>query len=33
MNESKHIAIVGAGMAAITCARTLVQAGAPSHCV
>ncbi len=24
---SKHIAIVGAGMAAITCARTLVQAG------
>jgi predicted NAD/FAD-dependent oxidoreductase len=27
MNESKHIAIVGAGMAAITCARTLVQAG------
>ena len=27
MNESKHIAIVGAGMAAIACARTLVQAG------
>jgi predicted NAD/FAD-dependent oxidoreductase len=24
---SKNIAIVGAGMAAITCARTLVQAG------
>ena len=27
MSISKHIAIVGAGMAAITCARTLVQAG------
>ena len=27
MNESKHIAIVGAGMAAIACARTLVEAG------
>ncbi|MEY3124567.1 MAG: hypothetical protein RLZZ573_1087 [Pseudomonadota bacterium] len=27
MTTSKHIAIVGAGMAAITCARTLVQAG------
>jgi renalase len=27
MTASKHIAIVGAGMAAITCARTLVQAG------
>jgi predicted NAD/FAD-dependent oxidoreductase len=27
MTISKHIAIVGAGMAAITCARTLVQAG------
>ena len=27
MTPSKHIAIVGAGMAAITCARTLVQAG------
>ena len=27
MTLSKHIAIVGAGMAAITCARTLVQAG------
>ena len=26
-NPSKNIAIVGAGMAAITCARTLVQAG------
>lgn len=27
MSTSKHIAIVGAGMAAIACARTLVQAG------
>lgn len=27
MTYSKHIAIVGAGLAAITCARTLVQAG------
>ncbi|ARV17870.1 tRNA 5-methylaminomethyl-2-thiouridine biosynthesis bifunctional protein MnmC [Curvibacter sp. AEP1-3] len=27
MTTSRHIAIVGAGMAAITCARTLVQAG------
>lgn len=27
MTPSKHIAIVGAGMAAIACARTLVQAG------
>ena len=27
MTASKHIAIVGAGIAAITCARTLVQAG------
>jgi renalase len=27
MHESSHIAIVGAGMAGITCARTLVQAG------
>ena len=27
MNASKHIAIIGAGMAAVTCARTLVQAG------
>ncbi len=27
MTVSKHIAIVGAGMAAIACARTLVQAG------
>lgn len=27
MTSSRHIAIVGAGMAAITCARTLVQAG------
>src|SRR3990167_6659455 len=27
MTTSKHIAIVGAGIAAITCARTLVQAG------
>lgn len=27
MNSPQHIAIVGAGMAAITCARTLVQAG------
>jgi predicted NAD/FAD-dependent oxidoreductase len=27
MPSPKHIAIVGAGMAAITCARTLVQAG------
>lgn len=27
MTASRHIAIVGAGMAAITCARTLVQAG------
>ncbi len=27
MTQSRHIAIVGAGMAAITCARTLVQAG------
>ena len=27
MTSSKHIAIVGAGIAAITCARTLVQAG------
>ncbi|MEY2861359.1 MAG: hypothetical protein RL392_1817, partial [Pseudomonadota bacterium] len=27
MNESKHIAIVGGGIAAITCARTLVHAG------
>jgi len=27
MSTSKHIAIVGAGIAAITCARTLVQAG------
>ena len=27
MTASKHIAIVGAGMAAVTCARTLVQAG------
>jgi hypothetical protein len=27
MTESKHIAVVGAGMAGITCARTLMQAG------
>ncbi len=27
MTASRHIAIVGAGMAAVTCARTLVQAG------
>jgi len=27
MTASRHIAIVGSGMAAITCARTLVQAG------
>ena len=27
MTASRHIAIVGAGLAAITCARTLVQAG------
>lgn len=27
MTASKHIAIVGAGMAAVSCARTLVQAG------
>lgn len=27
MSTSRHIAIVGGGMAAITCARTLVQAG------
>jgi len=27
MTEPRHIGIVGAGMAAITCARTLVQAG------
>ena len=27
MTTSRHIAIVGAGMAAIACARTLVQAG------
>jgi predicted NAD/FAD-dependent oxidoreductase len=27
MTAPKHIAIVGAGMAAVTCARTLVQAG------
>lgn len=27
MTASRHIAVVGAGMAAITCARTLVQAG------
>ena len=27
MTSSRHIAIVGAGMAAIACARTLVQAG------
>jgi predicted NAD/FAD-dependent oxidoreductase len=27
MTASRHIAIVGAGIAAITCARTLVQAG------
>ena len=27
MTRSKHIAIVGAGMAGVTCARTLVQAG------
>ena len=27
MTDSRHIAIVGAGIAAITCARTLVQAG------
>ena len=27
MTTSKHIAIVGAGMAGIACARTLVQAG------
>lgn len=27
MTASRHIAIIGAGMAAVTCARTLVQAG------
>jgi renalase len=27
MTASRHIAIVGAGMAAVTCARTLMQAG------
>lgn len=27
MTESKHIAVIGAGMAGIACARTLVQAG------
>jgi renalase len=27
MTASQHIAIIGAGMAAVTCARTLVQAG------
>lgn len=27
MTDSRHIAIVGAGIAAVTCARTLVQAG------
>lgn len=26
-NQHRHIAVIGAGLAGITCARTLVQAG------